>query len=116
MTFDDGIVKIYSVENNASKGNKPSVMTTYKSSFHFGYDDVGIQRYYSAMSNNQLIECVINIDYDRTIKPYDLVVFEDESVFVIDMVQHPTDEDGLRYTRLSLERAKDEYNFKTDNG
>lgn len=114
MTFDDGIVKIYSVESSSVKGNKPTATATYKSSFHFGFDDVGIQRYYSAMSNNQLIESVINIDLDRSIRPYDIVQFEDGSLYVIDMVQHPLDEDGLRYTRLSLERAKNEYHFESE--
>jgi hypothetical protein len=113
MTFDDGIVKIYRIENASDNGDMPKEEAVYKSSFYFGYDDVGIQRYYSAMANNQLIDSVINIQHDRSIKALDIVQFEDDNFFRIAMVQHPLDDDGIRYTKLTLERLNDEYNIKT---
>lgn len=113
MTFDDGILKIYKLENTALKGDKPNEKLVYKSSHYFAFEDLGITRYYTALSNNQLIESVVGIHLDRSICVLDIAKMEDGSLFRIVMIQHPTNKDGIRYTRLSLERLKDEYHKKT---
>lgn len=112
MTFDDGILKIYSAENISDEGDLPLLELVYKSSSYFKFEDLGIQRYYTALSHNQLIDSVVAVHYDRNIKVFDIIVI-DGVQFKIDMVQHPFDEDGLRYTKLSLERLNDEFKFKT---
>lgn len=111
MTFDDGILKIYKIEDGSSKGDMPKEELVYKSSSYFEYDDLGITRYYTALANNQMIESVVKIPYDRSIRVLDVVEMEDGLLYRIVMVQHPYD-DGLRYTRISLERINDEYNIK----
>lgn len=110
MTYDDGIVKIYRLENGAKKGDKPIEKAVYKSSYHFSYEDVGLTRYYSALSAKQQIECVIGIYLDRSILTNDIAVMEDGNQYRIQFVQHPMDEeDEMRYTRLTLERINDRY-------
>lgn len=109
MTFDDGILKIYRLENTAQKGDMPSEQLIYISSHYFGYGQLGIKRYYIALSNKQQIECVVNIHFDNEIKVYDIVEDETNSFFRIAMIQHDFDDDGLRYTKLSLERLNDDY-------
>lgn len=115
MTFDDGILKIYKIENVSPKGDMPNEKLIYKSSSYFEYDDLGITRYYTALAHNQMIESVVKIQYDRDIKALDIAEMEDGLLYRIVMVQHPYDDDGLRYTRLSLERINDEYSIKTEN-
>ena len=113
MTYDDGIVEIYRLENGAEKGDKPIEKAVYKSSYHFCYEDVGFTRYYSALSAKQQIECVIGIYLDRSIKTNDIAITEDGVQYRIQFVQHPMDqEDEMRYTRLTLERINDKYDIE----
>lgn len=112
MTFDDGIVTIYRLENKAKKGDMPDMKLFYKSSYHFSFEELGLTRYYTALSAKQLIESVIAIYLDRSILTNDIATMEDGTQFKIVMVQHPMDDDGLRYTRLSLERINDSYDIE----
>ena len=49
MTFDDGILTIYKIENIGKPGFKPVPGLSKKESFYFGYDTLGITRYYTAL-------------------------------------------------------------------
>ena len=44
MTLDDGILKVYSVENVAEPGMKPVYGLKFKSEHFFAFETVGIQR------------------------------------------------------------------------
>lgn len=112
MVFDDGLLKVYRLENTAEKGDKPKEQLVYKSSFYFGYDELGITRYYTALANKQKIECVVNIEFDLNVRALDIVEFEDGSLYRIRMRQRKKD-DGLIYLKLSLEEVNDDYSKKT---
>lgn len=114
MTFDDGILKIYRLENTAQKGDMPNEQLVYKSSFYFGFDNLGISRYYTALSHNQRIESVVNIEFDTDVRVLDIVEMEDGSYFKIQMLQREKDDDGLIYLKLSLERLNDEFDKQTE--
>ena len=60
-TFDDGILTIYSVENIAEPGDMPVTGLVEKASFYFGYETVGINRFYTALQANRQIESVVHI-------------------------------------------------------
>ena len=110
MTFDDGIVKIYQITQTAATGKMPIEGITYQESFYFGYDTVGIQRYYTALQANQQIEAVINIPGWSELNPAQHVaVLENGKQYRIRMVQPMTDEDGLRITKLTLERMHESH-------
>lgn len=110
MTFDDGIVKIYVIQNVADEGDKPREALVLYKSFFFGHSDLGINRYYTALQAHQQIESVINVQgWERFNPAIHIAVMEDGSQFRIQMVQPMLDNDGLRITRLSLERINDEY-------
>lgn len=113
MTYDDGIVKIYEIQNIASAGDKPREGLVYSKAFYYGYSDLGINRYYTALQAHQQIESVINVQgWERIDPSVNIAVMEDGSQFRIQMVQPMHDDDGLRITRLSLERIRDEYNIQ----
>ena len=61
MTFDDGILTIYSVENIGETGMNPVVGLVQKERFYYGFDTLGITRYYTALEAQQQIECVVNV-------------------------------------------------------
>lgn len=118
MTFDDGIVGVYELTKIKIPGKMPTDGLTEKERFYFGYETLGINRYYTALQANQSIEAVLSIPGWNTIKANthiaiiadaDGVIDADSAQYRIVMVQPTTDEDGLRITRLSLERLGENY-------
>ena len=71
---------------------------------------MGITRYYEAIRANQMIERVIAV-YRAPINTNQIVVFEDGTQYLVRMVQHTVDENGIKISRLSLERNGEEYAF-----
>lgn len=112
MALDDGIIKIYSTENVAPDGSKPDIRLIIKVQHCFEFEVVGLTRFYAALQANNRIESVAKIWGDKTITSLDICVTEDGSQFKIVQVQHFIDDDGLRKTRLSLERLNDDYKYK----
>lgn len=113
MTFDDGILSIYKTVDVSDPGMKPEIQLELKDQYYFGYDNIGITRYYTAMQANQQIAAVVNIPDWGDISTLDICVLEDGKQYKIAMRQPTTDENGLRITKLSLERIGEEYAFKT---
>lgn len=114
MTFDDGILKLYSIFNNAKNGDMPKETLRYRASYYFHYENIGITRYYTALSHSQLLDTVLSIYQDRSISSLDIIQLEDGILYKIDMIQHHEDEDGIKITTLSLERLNDEYKFEIE--
>lgn len=118
MTFDDGIVGVYELTQLKIPGKMPTEGLSLKDRFYFGYDVLGINRYYTALQANQQIEAVINIPgwnpiqanrHIAIIADEDGLIDSDTVQYRIVMAQPTTDEVGLRITKLSLERIGDQY-------
>lgn len=108
MTFDDGILKIYSVENMAAKGEKPKYGLKLKSQHFYGYETVGITRHYAAMQVNSKISSLVHIWQDREITGENICILEDGKQYKCSLVQH-AEEDGLGISKITLERIDEEY-------
>lgn len=105
MTFDDGIATLYEVGNVSDKGNKPKVgIKRKKDQFYFQYETLGLNRYYTALQNQQKLEAVITIPEWPKISTEDALFLENEKCYRIRMIQPTYDENALRVTKLSLER------------
>lgn len=109
MTFDDGILKIYRVVNQAEPGKKPEKKSVWKDSYYFGYGELGFARVYKAMQAKQQVDMVVNVPDWGDIKPLDICVMEDGQQYRIGLVQPTRDKNGLRITKLSLERIGEGY-------
>lgn len=110
MTFDDGIVRLYTITDQAQPGKKPIKGLTLRESFYFGFETLGINRYYTALQAGDQIESVISIPGWQAISAAQTVaIMEDGLEYKVVLAQPTLDEDGLRITRLSLERLGDEY-------
>lgn len=112
MTFDDGILTIYKTENAAEPGAKPVTKLLEKEKYYYGFDTLGISRYYTALQANQQIEAVVNIPGWGDIESWDICALDDGTQFKIVMRQPVINEDGLRITKLSLERIGEKYDIK----
>lgn len=109
MTFDDGILTIYKTGNIAKPGQMPVTGLIKKDQYYFGYDDIGITRYYTALQAKQQVSAVVNVPGWGDIAVTDVCALEDGTQFRIIMRQPTLDEDNLRITKLTLERLEDEY-------
>ena len=114
MTLDDGVLKIFSVENIADQGMKPVYGLKFKSRHYFGFETVGVQRYYTAMKANSRISDLVSIWEDRSITPADICIMEDGNQYRCSFIQHMKDEEGLRITKITLERMNEEYVVSED--
>ena len=113
MTFDDGIMKFYSVENIAAAGNKPKTVLKYKTTEKYTVTELGVTRFYYALQNNQQIDSVICTYQNRNIRVNDIAVDEFKNQFLIRMIQE-SNEDGLKFLKISLERLAQNYEVLTD--
>lgn len=111
MTFDDGILTVCRAGNKAGKGDKPVIVLSEKAKYYYSYDNLGINRYYTALQNRQQIEAVVNISDWNDISATDICVLENQKQYRIVMIQ-PTYDNGLKITKLSLERLGEEYAFQ----
>lgn len=109
MTFDDGILKVCEITNTAPNGNKPVYKLAVKASYYFGFDVVGFNRYYTALSAKVQISHVVNIPGWDQISALSVIVLEDGTQYRLSQVQPMLDDAGLRITKLSLERITENY-------
>ena len=111
MTFDDGILSVYSVEDVANPGAMPVSGLAIKDQYYYGYDQIGITRYYAALQATQQVDAVVNIPGWNNVRNTDVVILQDhpEVQYQVNLVQPTFDENGLRIMKLTLERMSQTY-------
>lgn len=112
MTYDDGIVTICTVTNGANTGDMPQKVLSEKLKSYFSFNTLGIQRYYTALDAKQQIEAVINIPDWQPVQVHDIAVLESGLQYIIQTVQPGWDNNGLKNTKLSLERLGEKYDYE----
>lgn len=116
MTFDDGILTIYTVTNTAQPGQMPVEGLEEKEKYYYGFDTLGINRYYTALQAQQQIEAVVNVPGWGDIAATDVCALDNGDQFRIVMRQPAMDDNGLRITKLSLERINEKYAINPAEG
>lgn len=111
MTFDDGILTICETKDVSSPGGMPKIELKRKDQYYFSFDTLGFHRYYTALQANQQIEAVVNVPGWGDIRTLDICIMEDGQQYRIVLAQPTTDDQGLKITRLSLERINEEYKY-----
>lgn len=106
MTFDDGILEVYRMENTALPGAMPKETPVLQDRHYFGYDTLGFQRYYTALQAQQKADAVVNIPLWQDIRMTDIVKLDDGSGFRVLLAQKMKDDNGLQITKLTLERLE----------
>jgi len=111
-TFNDGIVKIYTVKNIAEPGDRPKDGLCLKYVLRFNYQTIGIQRNYEAMQAQVKISELISTKMQRDISTQDVAIIgADTTQYAIVQVQHK--KDTLPATSLlSLSRLEAKYDFE----
>jgi hypothetical protein len=109
MTFDSGIASMYKVTNTAENGKKPKKGLVKIGQYYFGFQTLGVNRYYTALQAHQQLEAVIAVPGWEPVPVEAVVILESGLQYTVRMTQHALDENGLQITRLSLERNGESY-------
>ena len=108
QTFNDGVVKIYKVENTALPGDMPKEGLILQNSLRYHERTVGITRKYAALQSNKEVNFVIRCPEVRTVETDYIAVLVDEKQYRISWIQYPEDIDPP-VMDMTLERLSDFY-------
>lgn len=89
-TFNDGVVKIYRVTDEAAAGELPKEKLELKETLRYERRIVGFKRYYAALQANQQIEGIIRCPYRDTVSAQDIAEKEGKQ-YQITLIQIPED-------------------------
>ena len=110
LQFNDGIVDIYAVGNDAESGDMPSQALTLKyQALRFEFQTIGVRRNYEAMQADVKLSELIRIPIHREISSQDIAVMNGLQYEIV-QVQHDT---GTRpsSSKLSLARLEVDYDL-----
>lgn len=110
QTFNDGVVRIYSVGDIAAPGDMPKQGLTLKDKLRFKRRTVGIKRYYTAMQASQQVDAVIRCPFKGTVSAQDVAVLDGKQ-YRVDLVQRP-DDISPPIMDLTLSRLEQDYEFE----
>lgn len=102
----DGILTLYTVDNIAEPGRKPTYQLTEYRRRWYEERRIGYGRQYAARGVNENIDLLARIWQDRGVR-IGMVAEVDGEQYQIDNVQHLRDSDGLRITDITLRRIND---------
>lgn len=87
--FNDGVVRIYHIENSAPPGAKPVEVPMLKARLRYAERTVGIQRHYTALQVNSVIRYLLRVPLRREVSVQDIAVPNDGNQYRISLVQYP---------------------------
>ena len=89
--YNDGIVRIYSVSDEAEPGYAPHEQLTFKVLLPYAERVVGIRRFYEAAQNQTRVERVLRVQATGLVSNLDQAMTEDLVTYRVDLVQHVPD-------------------------
>lgn len=108
QTHNDGIVKIYRVDNVSQPGNKPVEGLILKQTLRYKERTVGLTRTRLALQTGAEISYVLRCPRLRDVSPQDVAIPNDGKQYRITMVQYPEDTNPP-VMDLELERLEHDY-------
>lgn len=91
QTFNDGVIKIYGVQNVADEGDMPVESLTIKKTLRYKERTVGLTRFYEALQANVKISYVLRCLRNRDISTQDVAIPNDGKQYRIVQIQYPED-------------------------
>ena len=89
--YNDGVVRIYSVEDTAAPGYAPVETPTLKITLRYEERRLGITRYFSGQQNQMQIDRVLRVQRAGKITSQDIAVTEDGQNYRVNLVQSVPD-------------------------
>lgn len=91
QTFNDGIVSIYAVSNQAEPGKMPKEKLYIKKRLRYKERTVGLIRMWTAKQDNVKISHLFRVPLQRDISTQDVAVLPDGNQYKIKSIQYPED-------------------------
>ena len=110
MLFEN-LLTVYNLQDVAEPGGMPCEKLVKVSRHYFGDRTVGYGRQYAALGVQQQVDRLVRIWFDANITTRQYVII-DKQQYRIDMVQHMTDEDGIKVTDLTLFRLDENFDVE----
>lgn len=109
QTFNDGVVKIYKVDNTSAPGDKPKdVLVNKHENIRYEERIVGMGRYWTGKQSNVQIDRLIRTPKFEDVSPQDIAIPNDGFQYEIKQVQYPP-EIIPPVMDLSLQRLEQDY-------
>ena len=108
QTFNDGVVRIFTVTNNAENGDMPSEGISLKQSLRYKERTVGMSRFFAALQANIKVDYVLRCPQIRSVSTQDVAIPNDGKQYRIVQIQYPKDVEP-RVMDLTLEEVTAEY-------
>ena len=89
--YNDGVVRIYSVEDTAAPGYAPVETPTLKITLRYEERRLGISRYFYGQQNQLQIDRVLRVQRAGKVTSQDIAVTEDGQNYRVDLVQSVPD-------------------------
>lgn len=89
--YNDGVVRIYSVENTAAPGYAPVETPALKITLRYEERRLGISRYFYGQQNQLQIDRVLRVQRAGKVTSQDIAVTEDGQNYRVDLVQSVPD-------------------------
>lgn len=109
--FNDGIVRIYRVRNQAEAGGMPRPRPCCLETLRFARRTVGVARYWAAKQEQVQADLLIRCPRRESVSTQDVAVLTDGRQYEIKQIQTP---EGIcpPVMDLTLERVAEEYGFE----
>ena len=111
--YNDGVVRIYSVEDTAAPGYAPVETPTLKITLRYEERRLGITRYFSGQQNQLQIDRVLRVQRAGKITSQDIAVTEDGQNYRVNLVQSVPD---VWPESMDLTLSKIEQIIETEGG
>ena len=115
MLFE-GTLKICNLQDTAGPGEMPTEKLVVQSYHYYGDRTIGYGRQYAAMGVEQQVDRLVRIWRDESVHVRQYALLDDGKQYRIDMVQHLTDEYGLKVTDLTLFRLDANFDVEGVDG
>lgn len=112
--FDEtGLLTIYSIENTAPKGLKPTNQLVLIGNAYYEERQVGVTRAYAAKSADSKIDALVRCFNTDVIREGHVVSLGDDEFYQVDMMQKVIGKDAADLTLVKMEKTYEIYTEPT---
>jgi len=109
---EQGLLTLYSLENVAPKGLKPSMKLIEAAKAYYSERAVGVNRMYAALGANHRIDSLLRC-YNTDIEDSWIVIPDDGKQYQIDAMQKVIGKDAIDLTLVRVEKLYEIYTEQT---
>ncbi|MEG0941838.1 MAG: hypothetical protein RSE64_08075 [Oscillospiraceae bacterium] len=110
QALNDGIVKIYGVNDAANPGEAPSEVLTLKGQLNYKRRTIGFGRYYTAMQASAKVDMLLRCPYVAAVSTQDVAIPCDGEQYRITLIQ-AIEDSAPPMMDLTLERLEQNYDL-----